>query len=164
MTLIYAAPPRTRSVRGPVNGPIHEPRSGRTGLSPSRRPGTCRPAGAPLRYQGTGVAVSVAPHRRRPVTPATTMGLALLAGMITLWLGVVAHFGQMANDGSADSPVHIPDTLAVVRVLPGESLQDVAARVAPDAPARQVAERIRELNALDTGSLSAGQTLIAPVG
>lgn len=164
MTLSYAAPPRTRSVRGPVNGPIHEPRAGRAGASHPRRPGTCRPAGAPLRYEGTGVAVSVAPHRRRPVTLATTMGLAFLAGIITLWLGVLAHFGQMVNDGSADSAVRIPDTLAVVRVLPGESLQDVAARVAPDAPARQVADRIRELNALDSTSLSAGQTLIAPVG
>jgi predicted Zn-dependent protease len=108
--------------------------------------------------------MSVAPHRKRPVTLATTVGLALLAGIITLWLGLVAHFGQMANGDSAGSAAHVPDRLAVVRVEPGESLQDVAARVAPDAPVRQVAERIRELNDLNSPALVAGQTLIAPVG
>ena len=39
---------------------------------------------------------------------------------------------------------------------PGESLQDVAARVAPDAPVRQVAERIRELNDLNSPTVAAG--------
>ena len=108
--------------------------------------------------------MSVAPHRRRPVTLATTVGLALLAGIITLWLGLVANFGQMVNGDSGGSAARVPDRLAVVRVETGESLQDVAHRVAPDAPARQVAERIRELNDLNSPTLAAGQTLIAPVG
>ncbi len=34
--------------------------------------------------------------------------------------------------------------------------------MAPDAPVGQVVERIRELNELDSASLDAGQTLIAP--
>ena len=51
-----------------------------------------------------------------------------------------------------------------MQVEPGESLQDVAHRVAPEAPARQVADRIRELNNLHSPMLAAGQTLIAPVG
>jgi hypothetical protein len=117
-----------------------------------------------MRYYGTGVAMSVAPHRKRPVTMVTTVGLALLAGVITLWLGLVANLGQMANGDSAGSATPVPDRLAVVRVEAGESLQDVAHRVAPDAPARQVADRIRELNDLNSPSLAAGQTLIAPVG
>jgi hypothetical protein len=95
---------------------------------------------------------------------ATTLGLALVAGMITLWLGLVANIGQMANGDAAGSAAPVPDRLAVVRVEPGESLQDVAHRVAPDASARQVAERIRELNALNSPTVAAGQTLIAPVG
>jgi LysM domain len=163
MTVIHAVSPRTGSVRRPIGGPIQGPRYGRDGLARTRRPGPSRPAGAPTRYYGTGVAMSVAPHRRRPVTLATTVGLALLAGIITLWLGLVAHFGQMAN-GDSGSAAHVPDRLAVVRVEPGESLQDVAARVAPEAPVRQVTERIRELNALNSPTLVAGQTLIAPVG
>ena len=164
MTLIHviSISPRTGNVRHPINRPIHGPRWGRDRLARSRRPGPSRPAGAPACYHGSGVAMSVAPHRRRPVTIATTVGLALLAGMITLWLGLVAHFGQLVNDDSG-SAAHVPDRLAVVRVEAGESLQDVAARVAPDAPVRQVTERIRELNALNSPTLVAGQTLIAPV-
>lgn len=160
MTLIYAGPSRNWN----PSRPVHEPRSGRVGAARTRRPGPSRPAGAPLRYRGTGVAVSRAPHRTRPVTPLTTVGLALLAGLITLWLGAIANFGGMINGNSSDATGRVPDTLAVVRVEPGESLQDVAARVAPDAPRREVVERLRELNALNSSALSAGQTLIAPVG
>jgi hypothetical protein len=162
MTITHEGPSRMRSVRGPINGPVQLPRSSRPGLAPSRRPRPPRPAGAPLRYHGTGVAISTAPHGPRTVTVATTVGLALVAGLITLWLGLVGHFGDATNGSSASAQV--PDRLAVVRVEAGESLQDVAVRVAPDAPVRQVIERIRELNALDSPSLAAGQTLIAPVG
>lgn len=166
MTITYTVSPRTSSVRRPVNGPVPVLRPCRDGLARSRRPGPSRPAGAPPRYYGTGVAMSVAPHRtrRRPVTVATTVGLALVAGIITLWLGLVANIGQAVNGDSPGSAASVPDRLAVVRVEPGESLQDVAHRVAPDAPARQVAQRIRELNDLNSPSVAAGQTLIAPVG
>lgn len=95
---------------------------------------------------------------------ATTVALALGAGLITLWLGLMAHVGQMANSETGNSAARVPDRLAVVRVEPGESLKDVAARVAPDAPARQVVDRIRELNDLGSPTLVAGETLIAPVG
>lgn len=164
MTVIHAVPPRTGNVRRPMGRPIPGPRYGRHELVGARGPAPSRPAGAPTHYSGSGVAMSVAPHRGRPVSPAKTIGLALLAGMITLWLGLMAHFSQVINGDTAGSAAHLPDRLAVVRVEAGESLQDVAARVAPDAPIRQVSERIRELNALDSPTLVAGQTLIAPVG
>lgn len=164
MTIIHTVAPRTISVRRPINGPVQEPRYGRDVVARSRRPGPTRPAGAPMRYYGTGVAMSVAPHRRRRTTWVTTVGLALTAGAITLWLGMVANVGQVLNGDSANSAAHLPDRLAVVRVESGESLQDVAHRVAPDSPARQVADRIRELNDLNSPALVAGQTLIAPVG
>jgi hypothetical protein len=164
MTLIHPVSPRTSAVRRPTDGLVGERRYDRERLVRSRRPRVSRPAGTPMRYSGTGLAVSVAPHRKRPVTLATTVGLALLAGMITLWLGLVANLGQLANGDSGGSAARVPDRLAVVRVESGESLQDVAHRVAPDAPARQVAERIRELNDLNSPTLAEGQTLIAPVG
>jgi hypothetical protein len=164
MTVIHTVSPRTGGIRRPANVLVDGPRYDRERLVRSRRPGPSRPAGAPMRYYGTGVAMSVAPHRKRPVTLLTTVGLALLAGVITLWLGLVANLGQMANGDSGGSPAAVPDRLAVVRVEAGESLQDVAHRVAPDAPARQVADRIRELNELNSPTVAAGQTLIAPVG
>lgn len=160
-------PPHTPdplNLRGPLDGP----RWRRAEPAQSRRPGRSRPGGAPLRYHRTGVGMSRTGHGSRPVPPATTVGLALLAAAITLWLGLVAQFGQMITggsaDGSADSTGRVPDRLAVVRVQTGESLYDVAVRVAPNAPTRQVADRIRELNGLQTPALAVGQTLIAPVG
>lgn len=124
----------------------------------ARRPRPQRPAGAPMRYRGTGVLVSRASHRRRPITPATTVVLALIAAAITVWLGLVAQAG-----GVVGSHTEIPGRLAVVQVQTGESLQQVAQRVAPDAPIADVVDRIRELNKLETVALDAGQTLIAPV-
>jgi hypothetical protein len=129
-----------------------------------RRPGPSRPRVAPPRYRGTGVWMSTAPHRRRPITPATTVGLALVAALITVWLGLVAHFGDTIGGGSAAPRGPMPDQLAVVRVDAGETLPHLAARVAPDAPVGEVAQRIRELNDLQSPTLTAGQTLIAPVG
>jgi LysM repeat protein len=117
-----------------------------------------------MRYRGTGVAMSTASHRRRPVSVLTTVGLALLAGVITLWLGLMANFGSVLNGEPAEASAQVPAALAVVRVEPGESLQQLAARVAPGAPVRDVVERIRNLNALDSNSVAAGQTLIAPIG
>lgn len=163
MTLMHTVAPRTSNVRRPSAGLVARPRHDRERELRSRRSVPSRPAGAPIRYPGTGVAMSGAPHRRRPVTLGTTVGLALMAGIITLWLGLIANLGQIANGGGA-SAAPVPDRLSVVQVAPGESLQDVARRVAPEAPARQVADRIRELNNLSSPALAAGQTLIAPVG
>ncbi|WP_156688969.1 LysM peptidoglycan-binding domain-containing protein [Mycobacterium sp. Marseille-P9652] len=166
MTIIHTLSPHTGSVRRPgpfPSAPAPGQRYGRDGMSRSRRPGPSRPAVAPMRYHGTGVRMSAAPHRRRPVTVATTVGLALVAGLITLWLGLVANVGQVLNGDAGAASARVPDRLAVVRVEGGESLEDVAHRVAPDAPAAQVAQRIRELNDLPSPALAAGQTLIAPV-
>lgn len=133
------------------------PRAARTPAR--RRPGPSRPDVAPMRYGRTGVPMSRAVHGRRSVSTAVTLGLAGLAALITLWLGSLAHFsaGEVA-------PAKVPDQLAVVQVQAGETLQQIAARVAPDAPVSQVAERIRDLNKLDSAALDAGQTLIAPIG
>jgi predicted Zn-dependent protease len=112
-----------------------------------------------MRYRGTGVLMSRASHRRRPITPVTTVVLALIAAAITVWLGFVAQVGGVTG---ISAPA--PDRLAVIQVQTGETLQHVAQRVAPGAPVGQVIERIRELNQLESVALDAGQTLIAPVG
>ncbi|MFV8316356.1 LysM peptidoglycan-binding domain-containing protein [Mycobacterium sp. 23] len=168
MTISYAGPQRTwnaqRLVNRPANRPFDESPTYRGGQIRSNRPGPTRPAGAPMHYRGTGVAMSTASHRRRPVSVLTTMGLALLAGIITLWLGLMANFGSVLNDEPAGASAQVPAALAVVRVEPGESLQQLATRVAPGAPVREVVERIRNLNALDSNAVAAGQTLIAPIG
>lgn len=146
-----------RQARGAVRGPAVDVSRLRP-TAGARRPQSSRPGGASMRYRGTGVLVSRASHRRRPITPATTVVLALIAGAITLWLGLVAQFGGVVGDQT-----EIPGRLAVVQVQAGESLQQVAQRVAPDAPVGDVVDRIRELNELESVALDPGQTLIAPV-
>ncbi|WP_059022354.1 LysM peptidoglycan-binding domain-containing protein [Mycobacterium sp. M26] len=143
-----------RQADGPVTGYRVRPARNR-----SQRPGPARPAVAPLRYQGSGIGVSRAVHTRKPVSTTVTIVLAGLAALITLWLGSVFHFSS-----AEVAPAQVPDQLAVVRVQAGETLQQVASRVAPDAPVSQVVERIRDLNKLDSAALDAGQTLIAPIG
>lgn len=122
------------------------------------RPGPARPATAPLHYRGHAVAVSRAPHARRPVSARVTVALAGLTALITLWLGTLAQFS-----GERGTTVAVPERLAVVQVQAGETLQQIARRVAPDAPSGQVIDRIRDLNKLDSASVDAGQTLIAPL-
>ncbi|MCV7384262.1 LysM peptidoglycan-binding domain-containing protein [Mycolicibacter longobardus] len=153
-----ARPERVRVHRGPGT-------SGRAYPVQTRpvRLARSRPGGAPLRHRGAGVLMSRTPHRPQPVkaiTPATTVALALIAAAITVWLGLIAQFGAAAAGGGTA----VPEQLGVVRVQSGESLQRLAARVAPDAPTGQVVERIRELNSLESVALDAGQTLIAPLG
>ncbi|WP_431239727.1 LysM peptidoglycan-binding domain-containing protein [Mycolicibacterium aichiense] len=117
--------------------------------------------GRPSRRCGTEARGSRSPgHRtRRPVSTAVTIALAGVAALITLWLGMVGHFS--ATPAATEQ---MPDQLAVVQVQAGETLQQLAGRVAPDAPAGQVVQRIRDLNKLESASLDAGQTLIAPIG
>jgi LysM domain len=152
MTILDTREIQAGLVFKPVVGPGFRPADGR------RRPRSNRPAGAAMRYRGTGVMMSRASHRRRPITPATTVVLALVASAITVWLGLVAQFGGVTG---GDAPV--PGRLAVIQVQTGETLQQVAHRVAPDAPVGQVVERIRELNQLESVALDAGQTLITPI-
>ncbi|MGI9126490.1 MAG: LysM peptidoglycan-binding domain-containing protein [Mycobacterium sp.] len=124
-----------------------------------QRPGPARPAVAALHYRGTGVTRSHTAHGRRPVSTSITIALAGLAALITLWLGSLAQF----SSERVSAPAALPDQLAVVQVQAGETLQQLAGRVAPDAPAARIVERIRDLNKLDSSAVDAGQTLIAPV-
>ncbi len=103
--------------------------------------------------------MSRASHRSRPITPLTTVLLALVAAGITVWLGLVAQMG-----GVLGTEATMPTELAVVQVKSGETLHQVARRVAPDAPVSQVVEQIRDLNQLESSAVDAGQTLLAPVG
>ena len=127
-----------------------------------RRTHAHRPPGAALPFRGTGVLMSRASHRRRPITPLATVVLAMIAAAITVWLGLVAQL--VGSVDSPDATTSVPSRLAVVQVQSGESLQQLAQRIAPDAPTGAVVDQIRELNELDSSAVDAGQTLIAPVG
>ena len=76
-------------------------------------------------------------------------------------LALLASACGGSDDETAEAP---PSRLAVVQVQAGESLQQIAQRVSPDAPVSEVVDRIRQLNELESVAVDAGQTLIAPVG
>ena len=166
MTIIHTVSPRTGDARRPISPLAPEPRYYRERVVRSRRPGPARPADLRTRYHGTGVAMSTAPHRRRAGLGGDDAGTGPAR---RCHHPVAGPGGEPGADGqrrllSTSASAAVPDKLAVVRVEAGESLQDVAHRVAPDAPARQVADRIRELNDLKSPAVAAGQTLIAPIG
>src|ERR1700738_3566597 len=144
--------------RRPVRTPAYRG-NGEVVLRPRRRAAPMRPAAGAMVYRGTGVRMSRAPHRSRPVSVTMTVILAVVAALIAVWLVALAQARSSASSGTS-----VPEQLAVVQVQPGENLQRLAARVAPDSPVGSVVERIRQLNELDSAALDAGQTLIAPVG
>jgi LysM domain len=135
--------------RRPVRTPVY-----RSGPRPRMRP-----PGAAVAYRGTAVPMSHAPHPPRPVSVTKTVLLAAIAALITVWL---VALGQSRSADTTSTSA--PEQVAVVQVQPGENLERLAARVEPGAPVRSVVDRIRELNGLDSASLDAGQTLLAPVG
>jgi hypothetical protein len=170
LALRGASVPASSSSSSSFTAPLADPapfsspaRRGVRGAQVRRRgPGPSRPAVEPLRHRGTGVTMTRArgTGHPNPVSAATTVALALLAALITAWLGLVAQFSNAAPDASTPSP----ERLGVVRVESGETLQRLAVRVAPGAPVSQVVEQIRVLNKLDSVAVQAGRTLIAPVG
>ncbi|TCO52624.1 LysM peptidoglycan-binding domain-containing protein [Actinocrispum wychmicini] len=99
--------------------------------------------------------------RRLPDCPPRRRRLRLSASFViglTVFLGVVLvgfAAGSMAGD-------RVPDRVAVVWVQPGETLWDVATRVAPDYDTEAVMARIRELNDVPADGVLAGQALEVP--
>ncbi|HEY5852907.1 MAG TPA: LysM peptidoglycan-binding domain-containing protein [Aldersonia sp.] len=97
---------------------------------------------------------------RRPVTPGVLVAAGLLTAVVVIGMISLAHL--RAAD-PAPAPVATVAT-AVVAVRDGETLSDVAARTAPDAPTSRVVSEIVSLNGLADSAVRAGQTLVVPVG
>jgi nucleoid-associated protein YgaU len=81
------------------------------------------------------------------------LGLALvvLVAMVSLSLGSV--------NATTDAP---QDVVTHVTVQPGETLWQIAGRVAPDADPRDTVSRIMALNGLRDARVLAGQDLVVP--
>ncbi len=107
-----------------------------------------------------------APAPRRSPSPLrlTRRGriLARLAVAALVLLAVVAGVLLIDRSAAADSQAHpIPVSYRVV--LPGETLWQIAGEVAPGTDRRDTVARIKELNALDTAAVNAGQRIAVPV-
>ena len=86
-------PIQTISPSAPIRiRPVQVRPAGRRGRPGPRGPQPSRPVAAPPRYRGTGVLMSTAPHRPRPITPATTVALALLGVAALTTPGGARHY------------------------------------------------------------------------
>jgi hypothetical protein len=92
--------------------------------------------------------------RRRAWAGAAVAGIGLM--MLVLF---VLFFGRVVESGAAPANTGT----AVVHVQSGESLGDIASRIAPEMPTAAVVEKIMDLNAMSNSALSPGQSLVAPV-
>jgi hypothetical protein len=70
----------------------------------------------------------------------------------------VVGLGVLSGSGAES----VPHRTTVVRVEPGESLWELAGRVAPGSDADAVVDRIRELNGGLEGGVTPGQPLTVP--
>jgi hypothetical protein len=75
-----------------------------------------------------------------------------LAVLALVGIGALSSGDVAATNGATE----------VVRVAAGESLSDIAAKVAPGQAVGSVIEQIMDLNAMSSSGLSVGQTLIVP--
>ena len=101
------------------------------------------------------------PAPRRGAVRLTRRGrltVFVLALVAVLAVGIVLAQGSVAT-GEKGSPA----PTRVVMVGSGDTLWDIAAGLAEDGDVRGVMQQIEDLNALESGSLAAGQKLRVPV-
>ena len=83
------------------------------------------------------------------------MRLAAAAAVTLAVVGGVGWMGQAASSG-------VPAEITLTRVGAGETVWDVAQRVAPTSDQRAVVERIRQLNGMANSAIQPGQQLQVP--
>ena len=115
-------------------------------LAPQVR--AARPARPQVGMQRSG---SVRLTRRGRLVVLTLAVLAILA------IGFVLAGGSVAT-----SEPGTPEPTRVVMVGAGDTLWDIAAGVADGGDVRAMVDHIRDLNALDSGMVTAGQRLLVP--
>ncbi|GGM62277.1 hypothetical protein GCM10012275_36280 [Longimycelium tulufanense] len=115
-----------------------------------RPPGRPRPVTAPV----------LARHPAPCVRPGRQVG-SLVALGVAFCLAVLA-FGLLSNVGSG-RPDPAPAQTTVVHVAGGETLWELAGRVAPGGDRTTVVRQIQRLNGLEGAELRAGQLLRVPL-
>lgn len=140
------APVATRPVAVPARRPQARPALRLvTDPQPARRP-EAGDGGRRARLRLT--------RRGRAVVRLAVLLLGLLVTAV-----VVLGSGRVARADESATPVPV----AYHVVQPGESLWQIAGRVAPGEDRRDTVARIVELNALESGSLEAGRRIAVPV-
>ncbi|MBB3038470.1 hypothetical protein FHU29_002939 [Hoyosella altamirensis] len=107
-----------------------------------------------------------APARRgrsRPQSREDTLVLRLMFAAVVAAMCAVPLWGLVFSPSTGGLPDAVPGSVGVVTVNQGESLSDVARRVAPAMPMEVSVASIRDLNGLRNSMVSPGQSLLAPI-
>jgi hypothetical protein len=132
--------------RVPVEVPAQRVKPVTRRAAPARPPTRRRVAGAPR-----VLARTVCAPRRPRLSLVWVLAVASVACVTVVGLGTLANSVEPT----------VPADTTVVRVQPGESIWELAGRVAPNADTAAVVDRIRELNDVE-GSVHPGQPLTVP--
>ncbi len=87
--------------------------------------------------------------------------IVVMALFLALALAVMVGLGGWAT---ATRDAGTPEPVRVIEVQPGDTLYAIAGELAGPGEVREMVHRIRQLNALPSGGLQAGQKLAVPVG
>ena len=124
---------------------------------------------APVRIAGSHQCAAMVGVARRPVAPCPATPVAdylwrrIIASVAVVAAVAVVVFGLGLLSDLARA-ARVPSVTAKVTVEAGESLWQVARRVAPSADPGAVAARIVELNGLASPSVRPGEVLDSPIG
>jgi Tfp pilus assembly protein FimV len=108
------------------------------------------------RLRGTAMAGARTARARAP-RPGRALRLMIATTVTLAVVGGLGWIGQAPETG-------VPAETAVIRVGAGETVWDVAQRVAPGSNQRAVVERIRQLNGMAGSAIQPGQQLRVPDG
>ena len=156
-----AAPVRTSDTvrRTAGHGAPARRRATTDGLRPDvRRPAGRRPEVVRPR---TGAACGDARRQAPPSLRPAPIGWAV-AVVVGIGLAVVMWMMVVSGSVFADSTAPAVSGTELVHVRGGESLGELAGRVAPDQPMSSVVATIKDLNHLSGSAITAGQPLLAP--
>jgi LysM domain len=123
-------------------------------LAPPARGNVVSSAHRQLR--GTAVAGAEAARIQAP-RPGRVVRWVTAAAVTLAVIGGLAWLGQAPAPG-------VPAETMVIQVGAGETVWDVAQRVAPKSDQRAVVERIRQLNGMAGSAIQPGQQLQVPAG
>ncbi len=101
--------------------------------------------------------------RPRSVVRLTRRGRVVVVVAALLVAFAIGVFVTAAGSVATQRPGS-PEPTRIVQVGTGDTLWGIAAELADDGDVRAVMEEIKQLNALDSGVLQAGQRLVVPAG
>ncbi len=115
------------------------------------------------RTAGRPVRSAAAPVRTpRPAARLTRRGRLLVTGLVLLLLVVAAVLLTGGVPATAGTDRGAPVAAERVTVGPGETLWQIAERVAPGTDPRETVARILDLNGLQTAQVQVGTALLLP--